>query len=151
LPAQKRIARRLVGFPQDRSHLLFGESTLLHGLLAGRREPFSQITIDPKNLGRSAGRQLAVYVFPVPDLENRHLTAPVIDEVNDPVAALAYPVAIGIAGEFLCALRSGTIRESSNTRDDPMTVGFAAYCIKFPGGRALDQQPISGHAASSPG
>ena len=43
----------LVGFPQDRDHLLFGETTLLHGLLAGRREPFSQVTIGPKNLGRS--------------------------------------------------------------------------------------------------
>ncbi len=45
--------RRLIGFPQDRNHLLFGKTTLLHGLLAGEREPFSQVTIGPKNLGRS--------------------------------------------------------------------------------------------------
>jgi len=42
------------GFPQDCDHLLFGKSPLLHGLLARRREPFSQVTIGPKNLGRSA-------------------------------------------------------------------------------------------------
>ena len=44
---------RLIGFPQDRNHLIFGKTTLLHGLLAGGREPFSQVTIGPKNLGRS--------------------------------------------------------------------------------------------------
>ena len=45
--------RCLVGLPQDRDHLLFGKTTLLHGLLARGREPFSQVTIGPKNLGRS--------------------------------------------------------------------------------------------------
>ena len=43
----------LIGLPQDRDHLLFSKTTLLHGLLAGKREPFSQVTIGPKNLGRS--------------------------------------------------------------------------------------------------
>ena len=42
--------RRLVGFTQDRDHLLFSKTTLLHGLLAGLREPFSQLTIGPENL-----------------------------------------------------------------------------------------------------
>ncbi len=32
-----------VGLAQDRDHLLFGESTLSHGLLAGEFEPFSQV------------------------------------------------------------------------------------------------------------
>ena len=44
---------RLVCFTQDRDHLLFGKTTLLHGLLAGLREPFSQVTFGPKNRGRS--------------------------------------------------------------------------------------------------
>lgn len=42
--------RCLIGFPQNRDHLLFSKTTLLHGLLAGLREPFSQLTIGPKNL-----------------------------------------------------------------------------------------------------
>ena len=46
----------LIGFPQDRDHLLFGKTAFLHGLLAGKQEPFSQVTIGPKNLGRSYGK-----------------------------------------------------------------------------------------------
>lgn len=45
----------LVGLPQNRDHLFFGRTALLHRLLAGEREPFSQVTIGPKNRGRSIG------------------------------------------------------------------------------------------------
>jgi Fic family protein len=37
--------------------MLFAKTTLLHGLLACRRKPFSQVTIGPKNLGRSVTRE----------------------------------------------------------------------------------------------
>ena len=41
--------RPLVGLPQDRHHLLFGESRLLHGSLVSPRAPFSQASAGPKN------------------------------------------------------------------------------------------------------
>ena len=40
--------RLLVGLAEDRDHLLFGESRLLHGSLAGPRAPFSQASTGPK-------------------------------------------------------------------------------------------------------
>src|SRR4051812_46063469 len=45
--------RCLVGLPQDRDHLLFGETDLLHGTPLSIREPFSQVPTGPKNLGGS--------------------------------------------------------------------------------------------------
>jgi hypothetical protein len=51
---------RLVGFPQDSDHLLFGETDLLHGTPLEIREPFSQLPSGPKNLGRSDVRTRAI-------------------------------------------------------------------------------------------
>src|SRR6185437_6856396 len=44
--------RFLVGLPQDRDHLLVGESRLLHGSLSGPRAPFSQVSAGPKFAGQ---------------------------------------------------------------------------------------------------
>jgi hypothetical protein len=47
--------RTAICFAQDRNHLFLGESAFLHGLPLWLREPFSQLTAGPENLGRSAG------------------------------------------------------------------------------------------------
>ena len=44
-----------IGLPQDRDHLLFGESGLLHGSLVSPRAPFSQASAGPTN-GRQVNR-----------------------------------------------------------------------------------------------
>ena len=44
--------RPLVGLAEDRHHLLFGESCLLHGSLSGPRAPFSQASAGPKIAGQ---------------------------------------------------------------------------------------------------
>ena len=49
------LNRRLVSFPQDGDHLLFGEAALLHVPLARGRKPSSQVTIGRKNMGRPTG------------------------------------------------------------------------------------------------
>jgi hypothetical protein len=48
---------------------------------------------------------LSVYLFPVPDVEDRYLATSVIYEINDPVISLPYPIAIDVSGEFFSALR----------------------------------------------
>jgi hypothetical protein len=45
--------RTAIGFPQNRDHLFFGETALLHRLPFWLREPFSQLTTGPENVGRS--------------------------------------------------------------------------------------------------
>ena len=48
--------RRFISLPQDRDHLFFGETDLLHGTPLSLREPFSQSSCGPKNLGMSKPR-----------------------------------------------------------------------------------------------
>ena len=47
--------RTAICFAQDCNHLFLDESAFLPGLPVWLREPFSQLTAGPENLGRSAG------------------------------------------------------------------------------------------------
>jgi hypothetical protein len=41
------------------------------------------------------------------DLEDRYLAMLVINEIDDPVTPLSYPVTVGISGELFRAVRPG--------------------------------------------
>ncbi len=60
------------------------------------------------------------------DFEYGYLMTPVVDEIDDPVTPLSHPVAIGVTGEFLRALRPGTLNESLNSLDKPLTIRLRA-------------------------
>jgi hypothetical protein len=50
---------------------------------------------------------LSLHIFPMSDLEDRYLAMLVINEIDDPVTPLSYPVTVGISGELFRAVRPG--------------------------------------------
>ena len=65
--------RTTVGFAQDGDHLSFGKADFLHQLLASSREPLSQVTIGPKNPGRSSPPDRLVRPLAVSSCEHKRI------------------------------------------------------------------------------
>jgi hypothetical protein len=90
----------------------------------------------------------SIYVSAVPNLEDRHLSSRVIDEIDDPIVPLSKAVLV-VSGELLAARRPRLICEGADPLDQTPAV-LARKSIEFLGRRCLDQKTICGHAASNP-
>jgi len=69
---------------------------------------------------------LSVHIFAVPDLEDRYLMTPIVNEVNDVVLSLPYAVAVSVTSEFFRAKCPGISGKRLNALDDTLTVCFCA-------------------------
>ncbi len=93
---------------------------------------------------------LSIHIFPVAYLENRHLVVSVIYKIDNSVTPLSHSVTIGVPSELFGSRWPWVRREGLNSPNDAATIGLCADCLKLLRGRRFDQQPIFGHAVSSP-
>ena len=56
------------------------------------------------------------------NLEDGYLAMLVINEIDDPVTPLSYPVTVGIPGELFSALRPGIPGKSLNSLNDAQAI-----------------------------
>jgi hypothetical protein len=69
---------------------------------------------------------LSVYIFSMANFENRDLMNLVIDEIDDSVLTLPYPIAISVSREFLGTFRAGVRAQCLNSLNNTLTISFCA-------------------------
>jgi len=78
---------------------------------------------------------------------NSHLSARVVDEVDDAVAALPDPEALLVSGKLLGSGTTRVFGKRPNAGDDALPIGLGTYRLELLRGGGLHQQPKCGHAA----
>jgi hypothetical protein len=66
----------------------------------------------------------------------------IVNEIDDAKVALSYPVAIGITGQFVGAVRPRVGRQPLDTLDESLTIHLRRYRGKLLAGGSLDQNSI---------
>jgi hypothetical protein len=92
---------------------------------------------------------LSIGAFAVADPDDRDDGAGVIDLVDNPIRVLANAVLLPCS-EPLTTRGSRIAPARPDSGDDALTVLLGSDGIELLGGRGRDEQPIVGHAASSP-
>jgi len=90
----------------------------------------------------------AIYVASVPHFEHDHSLRAIFDQVHNPVVTLPQSILI-LPRQLLAPEWSRLIGQALDALHDALPV-FFRYRLELLGRRLLDQEPIGGHAASSP-
>lgn len=77
------------------------------------------------------------------DLEDRYLAMLVVNEIDDSITPLSYPVTVRIPGELFRAVRAGIPGKGLDSLNDAPAIRLGTCCIKLFSSRTLDQQLYS--------
>jgi hypothetical protein len=65
------------------------------------------------------------------DLEDRYLAMLVVNEIDDSITPLSYPVTVRIPGELFRAVRAGIPGKGWNSLNDAQAIRLCTCCIKL--------------------
>lgn len=74
---------------------------------------------------------LSVNIVSMPDLEDRYLATSIVDQIDDPVASLPHPIAVGVPGKLLRAWGTRIGGKSQNPLDDTLAKSLGVGCLEF--------------------
>src|SRR5690606_16024008 len=95
---------------------------------------------------RPASLDVSIDVLAMTDPDDVDDQLVVVDRIQDPVPALANPIAF-VAGQLLRARGTRVVGQRLDAPDDPATVRLGGYPLEFLDSGLLDPQAIACHAA----